>query len=306
MSGITDSQIRIAITEEKMNNSDVSNDFEVDKASIEEVRHHLARVQEAVFESLGTFVRKSALEKYPISIIEETHWSYHFGVPASLWESLPTPFNGILQRLHEMATNYDDLPNGADTVLIVHKSSDWIAAEQAYDQRQTSLMRDGMTPAEAVDYDAIDRGWSVSDWSVERGVHKQSVEGNIDRADSKHGRGQPPYPEKELPQELMATTYWGTKQELPNQDTSKKRVFCDGARLPPRTDIVNASVRGDFEWGYNGAGPTQLAVALLAHAVGDDAAAKHHRAMQNEYTSDWEDDWAISSREIKNFVDSLQ
>ena len=43
------------------------------------------------------------------------------------------------------------------------------------------------------------------------------------------------------------------------------------AALPPRLDLVEHSP--DFEWGYGGSGPSQLSLALLADAMGDDAKA---------------------------------
>lgn len=42
--------------------------------------------------------------------------------------------------------------------------------------------------------------------------------------------------------------------------------------LDPRHDLANHSPDG-FEWGYSGSGPSQLALALLADALGDDARA---------------------------------
>ena len=43
-------------------------------------------------------------------------------------------------------------------------------------------------------------------------------------------------------------------------------------RLPMRQDLRNHSPDGP-EWGYGGSGPAQLALALLADALGDDALA---------------------------------
>lgn len=40
-------------------------------------------------------------------------------------------------------------------------------------------------------------------------------------------------------------------------------------RLPPRNDVHDHSPDG-FEWGYDGSGPTQLALALCIHALGGD------------------------------------
>lgn len=42
--------------------------------------------------------------------------------------------------------------------------------------------------------------------------------------------------------------------------------------LPYRFDLRNHSPDG-FSWGYNGSGPAQLALAMVAHATGDDELA---------------------------------
>lgn len=42
--------------------------------------------------------------------------------------------------------------------------------------------------------------------------------------------------------------------------------------LPLRLDLMNHSPTG-FEWGYNGSGPAQLALAILADALDDDKEA---------------------------------
>jgi hypothetical protein len=45
--------------------------------------------------------------------------------------------------------------------------------------------------------------------------------------------------------------------------------------LPTRLDLFNHSPTG-FEWGYGGSGPSQLALAILADATGDDDYALDH------------------------------
>jgi len=42
--------------------------------------------------------------------------------------------------------------------------------------------------------------------------------------------------------------------------------------LPLRLDLINKSPTG-FEWRYSGSGPSQLALALYADALGDEMAA---------------------------------
>ena len=46
----------------------------------------------------------------------------------------------------------------------------------------------------------------------------------------------------------------------------------DGAPLSPRTDLQRWSKSG-FEWSYTGPEPRQLALAILADHLGDDARA---------------------------------
>src|ERR1700752_2988956 len=56
------------------------------------------------------------------------------------------------------------------------------------------------------------------------------------------------------------------------RDLVGANVTVDGKPLPPRFDLKTLSKAG-FEWTYEGAGPAQLALALLADHLGDDAKA---------------------------------
>jgi hypothetical protein len=69
-------------------------------------------------------------------------------------------------------------------------------------------------------------------------------------------------------------------------------VTVDGAPLDPRYDLKRLSPSG-FEWTYEGAGPAQLALALLADHLGDDARAlalyeRFMRAVVAELDNSWE------------------
>jgi hypothetical protein len=69
-------------------------------------------------------------------------------------------------------------------------------------------------------------------------------------------------------------------------------VTVDGAPLDPRYDLKRLSPSG-FEWTYEGAGPAQLALALLADHLGDDAGAlalyeRFMRAVVAELDNSWE------------------
>jgi hypothetical protein len=69
-------------------------------------------------------------------------------------------------------------------------------------------------------------------------------------------------------------------------------VTVDGRPLDPRFDLKRLSPAG-FEWTYEGNGPAQLGLALLADHLGDDAKAlalyeKFMRAVVAELDNSWE------------------
>lgn len=66
--------------------------------------------------------------------------------------------------------------------------------------------------------------------------------------------------------------------------------------------VRNHSPTG-FEFGYNGSGPHQLALALLMDVSGDDYLSEtHHRAFVVEFVSHWSDAWEITENEIKEWL----
>ncbi|MGH7094332.1 MAG: DUF6166 domain-containing protein [Stellaceae bacterium] len=75
-------------------------------------------------------------------------------------------------------------------------------------------------------------------------------------------------------------------------------VTVDGAPLDPRYDLKRLSPSG-FEWTYEGAGPAQLALALLADHLGDDRRAltlceRFMRAV----VADLDNSWELTSADI--------
>jgi Family of unknown function (DUF6166) len=75
-------------------------------------------------------------------------------------------------------------------------------------------------------------------------------------------------------------------------------VTVDGAPLNPRFDIKRFSPAG-FEWTYEGDGPRQLALAILADHLGDAqrALALTERFMQ-EVVAELDNAWRLTSDEI--------
>jgi hypothetical protein len=75
-------------------------------------------------------------------------------------------------------------------------------------------------------------------------------------------------------------------------------VTVDGAPLDPRFDLKRLSPTG-FEWTYEGAGPAQLALALLADHLGDDTKALAvHEAFMRAVVADLDNSWELNSAEI--------
>ncbi len=76
------------------------------------------------------------------------------------------------------------------------------------------------------------------------------------------------------------------------------RVSVDSQPLPARQDIRMLG-RNGFEWSYEGPEPNQLALALLADHLGDQARALalHDRFMR-EIVANFDNDWEMSSADI--------
>jgi hypothetical protein len=76
--------------------------------------------------------------------------------------------------------------------------------------------------------------------------------------------------------------------------------------LDPRLDLSNHSPTG-FEWGYGGSGPAQLALALAADALGDDAAAlRVYQRLKSRVVGRLPaDGWTLSAAELADALRSL-
>jgi Family of unknown function (DUF6166) len=88
-------------------------------------------------------------------------------------------------------------------------------------------------------------------------------------------------------------------------------TVCDGQKcqsLPLRLDLFNHSPAG-FSWGYGGSGPAQLAIALLADALGDDdLAVRLHQAFKFRVVGCWPEGqaWSITADQIAAVVNLIE
>jgi len=82
-------------------------------------------------------------------------------------------------------------------------------------------------------------------------------------------------------------------------------AWADDQRLDPRTDIKTLSKNG-FEWGYEGPEPDQLALALLAHHLGDPAKAlAHHDAFMRQIVANFGNEWEMTSADMDEALKSI-
>ncbi len=82
-------------------------------------------------------------------------------------------------------------------------------------------------------------------------------------------------------------------------------VTVNGRLLDPRLDLRNFGGDG-FEWGYDGAGPRQLAFAILADLEGPEIAFQRYRDFTTDVIAEIEDDYfSISSDDINEAQDGV-
>jgi hypothetical protein len=75
-------------------------------------------------------------------------------------------------------------------------------------------------------------------------------------------------------------------------------VTVDGKPLDPRYGLKRLSPTG-FEWTYEGNGPAQLALALLADHLGDDARALAlYEPFMRAVVAELDNSWELTSAEI--------
>jgi hypothetical protein len=82
-------------------------------------------------------------------------------------------------------------------------------------------------------------------------------------------------------------------------------VTVDGKPLNPRYDLKRLSPTG-FEWTYEGNGPAQLALALLADHLGDEARALAlYPSFMRAVVAELDNSWELTSAEIEAALAAL-
>lgn len=83
-------------------------------------------------------------------------------------------------------------------------------------------------------------------------------------------------------------------------------VTVNGRPLNPRFDLWNHSPTG-FEWGYNGSGPAQLALALLAdYLANDEEALDCYQRFKFAVIAGLRGNWTLTGREIDQALRAIR
>ena len=84
------------------------------------------------------------------------------------------------------------------------------------------------------------------------------------------------------------------------------KVLAEGRPLDARYDLEKFS-SGGFEWTYEGAGPKQLALALLADYLNDDEAAiRLCDPFMRRIVSNLENDWELTGADIDEALEQIE
>ena len=81
-------------------------------------------------------------------------------------------------------------------------------------------------------------------------------------------------------------------------------VLVDGQPLDPRLDLRD--FQAGFEWGYEGSGPSQLALAILADHAGAERALGGWKVFMQTVVAELEgEQWRLGADEIDRRADSI-
>lgn len=94
-------------------------------------------------------------------------------------------------------------------------------------------------------------------------------------------------------------TYKGSRKCL----SGGQPVTKDGEILDPGPSIAVHNHAPEFNWGYGGSGPAQLALALLLDVTKDRGLSDQlHQLFKEQFVAGWGDNWEISTKEILDWV----
>lgn len=106
------------------------------------------------------------------------------------------------------------------------------------------------------------------------------------------------------------TRYWGKRISTCGHQPVYKQLLPDGetTELSPVASqrLRNHSPDG-FQWGYGGAGPAQLALALLLDVTGNpEVAQAYYQDFKFHIVASWGEEWSITNQQILRWLEGEQ
>ena len=243
---------------------------EIENAELITLVNQLEKIQQTLFKNLPIIIGSSVSGAQPqyTSVVAETPQYYFISDKNNvIKESLQSVCKitkttkyahqtVAKKRLERIGIKSSKKQN---PIWVVIKPPIWWQGQRAVSQRFVGLIQMGLSPTEAVDYWMVTvMGYPVAQWAAIRGKAKSTIYSRIKTA------------EKKIKDRESSV---GSKTALNNLDRNytcettedgSKYYTVDNTALHPRRDIAAASTTGKLSSGYKGAGPKQLAIALLA------------------------------------------
>lgn len=270
---VTRTQVEEKGKEDEYLNSDLSNRvLFADK--IKEISKILSKIQDIFENNLRTIISTIYSSQSTTRIIWESPDCYvvvdhnkliqkgleahtEFGISDDLLEIHSITASNTL-------SNYPEINIDQGQPWVISKPAKWSQSEWSTDTYLTNLIRAGLSPTQAIDYWMVERREKyLPYWAELRGTSGQAIRENIKKARNKIESYDNPEPYSA--EEVFQRTYRGKKI-----DETTAEVTVDGGYLLPRRDIYSHAKSGKYAWGYKGAGPTQLAFAILRDALDED------------------------------------
>lgn len=230
----------------------------------------LENIQEIFASNLHTIISSVYTGKSDIEVFWESQDYYIISDPENLLltglkAEIDVP--DIVLKIHDRTVykilqTYPGIEIDDGQAWVILKPKQWSDCELTIDTLLTTLVSAGLSPTQALDYWMVEiRDKHLPRWAEIRGTSPQAIRDNINKATEAYRDfgGSTTFE----PEDYFQRIYRGFQS-----DKGSIVVTADGGYLPPRRYEYPHSKTGRYEWGYKGAGPTQLAYAILADSLG--------------------------------------
>ena len=188
-----------------------------------------------------------------------------------------------------------EVPSGNAPMWVIEKPSNWYDGQWAMMQTLGHFLQCGMSPTEALDYWMVTvMNAPVQYWADIRNKSKDTVYNQVRKAKKKINPEE--HPDAPTEYDYSGRTYGNNYVE------NGEYMTVDNGLLHSRRDIMNPSLSGKMTSGYGGAGPKQLAVAILGDLYGREQAEQLAQELQGEIQhlaiEDEDGQWTLSEQEL--------